>query len=255
MQCGYGEDGAYAMNLTGKPLREIVAEQPAAAQIFERFSIDICGMGDETLAGACARLSLSAEQLEEKLASLESAEDGDGELAIQPLRQIIQRVVRVHHRKVRQDLPALAQLAATLGEKHAGRKVEFATLGQMIGRLHMDLLEHIGREEQVLFPLIARMEDDRRMNYPEAQATFRSLKAPMAKMKQNHDAARQIIVELRDRTNDFEPDRDACARHRALFSGLRGFAEDLHDHIHLEDDILVPRALKLEAELQSGRAG
>jgi regulator of cell morphogenesis and NO signaling len=239
------------MNLTGTPLREIATERPAAAQIFERFEIDLCAMGDKTLAEACASLSLSVEQLQEKLVGLEDAAPGDGDLAILPLTHLIQRIVRVHHRRVRQDLPALARMAAALAERHAGREVEFATLSRLIGQLHGDLLEHIRREEEALFPFIVRMEEDRRVDYAAGRVWFRSLHAPMAKMKQNHDAAGQTIEELRGCTNGFEPGHDACARHRALFIGLRGFAEDLRQHLHLEDDILFPRALILEAELQA----
>jgi regulator of cell morphogenesis and NO signaling len=240
------------MNLTTRPLREIASEYAAAAQIFERFEIDLCAMGDATLIETCARLNLSVDQLQEKLGAVVNPGESSNIESSLSLTQLIQHIVRQYHRRIRQDLPALMRTAETLAEKHAEERLSFAQVARLITQLHSDLLEHIGREENVLFPFIARMEQEERVEYPSGHACFRSLSHPVAKMKLNHDAAAEVMEELRRKTNDFEASYDKCARHRALIIGLHGFAEDLGRHTQLEEEILFPRALSLEAALLEG---
>ncbi|HUX28285.1 MAG TPA: DUF542 domain-containing protein [Terracidiphilus sp.] len=241
------------MTTANQPLREIAADHPAAVPIFERFGIDLCAMGEKSLTEACAALSLSTEQLQEKLAELQTSGSGGSDPSGLTLTQVIQRIVRVHHRRIREDLPALARMAAKLAGKHAGREGEFAPLAHLMEHLRMHMLEHIGREEQVLFPFIARLEEDSIVCYPAEHACFRSLSEPIARMKQDHEAGARTMDELRRHTNGFDPPKQACATHRALLGGLRGLVEDLRQHKHLEEGILFPRALSLEAELESRR--
>lgn len=239
------------MPLSHLPLRQIAAEHPQAAELFARFEIDLEALGDKPLAEVCACLSLCAEQVEQKLAAMVAPAGCTCDPATQPLTQLIQHIVRVHHRRVRQDLAVLAQSAVTLSRQ--SRPLEFGPLAQQVGKLHADLLTHINREEQVLFPFIARMEEERRVEYPAGNACFSSLETPLTRMQQSHDAAGQAMHELRGLTNDFEPGSRAGAQQRALFSGLRSFDDDLRRHIDLEDNFLFPRALSLEAELTHRR--
>ena len=241
------------MIFTQKPLREIAAELPAAVPLFARFDIDLCLAGDQSLAEVCARLNLSVEQLQEKLAAL----NGFGVEAADPetmsMTQIIQRIVRVHHRRVRQDLPALAEMAALVQQKLSGNHPEAAPLARLVAELHRDMFDHIGREEQVLFPFIVQMEEDGALRYPAEHACFRSVRTPIARMMQDHGNAQEIFDELRQRTNEFSPPPGACATQSALFAGLRNFHAGLSEHLRLEDNILFPQALTMETELQAGR--
>ena len=241
------------MILTEKPLREIAAEMPAAVPIFARFDIDLCRMGEQSLTEACANLNLSIEQLQEKLAALNGFAGAEADPQAMTMAQLVQRIVRVHHRRIRQDLPALAQMAAQVEQKHSGHSPDLAPLARLISELHRDMFEHIGREEQVLFPFIVRMEEEAVLRYPNDHACFRSLSTPIARMTQDHGGAEEVLEELRQRTNDFAAPQGSCATKFAVFAGLRAFHADLREHLRLEDSILFPRALKLEAELQAGR--
>ena len=241
------------MTTIDKLLREIAADHPAAAAIFHRFGIDLCAMGEKSLADACAELSLSTAQVQEKLQELQAPEGGASDPARLTLTQVIQRIVRVHHRRVRQDLPALAQMAAKLASKHTSRSEEFAPLAQLTEQMRAHMLEHIGKEELVLFPSIALMEEEPVVHYPVGRACFSSLDQPIAKMKRDHEAGARTMDELRRHTNGFDLAEGVCATHRALLRGLGGFEEDLKQHKHLEENILFPRALTLEAELASRR--
>lgn len=241
------------MILTEKPLREIAAELPAAVSLFARFDIDLCQMGEQSLAEACAHLNLCVEQLQEKLAALNGFDGAEADPQSMTMAQLIQRIVRVHHRRVRQDLPALAEMAVRLESKHSAAAPELAPLARLIAELHRDMFDHIGREEQVLFPFIVCMENEAALRYPAEHACFRSLCTPIARMTQDHGSAQEVLEELRQRTNDFAPPQGSCATKRAVFAGLRTFHADLREHLRLEDKILFPRAIKLETQLQAGR--
>jgi regulator of cell morphogenesis and NO signaling len=115
------------------------------------------------------------------------------------------------------------------------------------------LWAHIRKEEEVLFPFIVRMEEEFILAYPPAHACFRSVSHPVLMMVQEHEAANLIMEEIRWSTGNFAPPEWACPTHRALFDGLRGFAVDLKEHIHLENDVLFPRSIQMEAELRDSK--
>jgi regulator of cell morphogenesis and NO signaling len=237
------------MSLAHTPLRQIAAEHPAALSIFDRFEIDLCRLGDRSLAEACATLRISADQVEEKITGLLTFPRALVDPQHLTLAQLIQRIVRVHHRRVRHDLPALADMAARLDQAHSTNRPEHSALARLVAELHREMFAHIGREEQVLFPFIARMEEESRLNYPTEHGCFRTLQTPISRMLQDHDTAGHILDELRLRTNDFHPPEDACGTKRALFAGLESFDADTREHIHLENDFLFPRAIALEAAI------
>jgi regulator of cell morphogenesis and NO signaling len=241
------------MSITNMPLREIATEYPAALSIFERFEIDLCAWGDKPLGEACASLRLSTDQVREKLDALVVAEGGEGEAASLSLTQLIQRIVRVHHRRVRQDLPALARMAERLANRHTSQREAHASVAHSIQTLHSDLLSHIEKEEQVLFPFIAAMEEHTSAYYPAGRACFLSVRQPIATMMQEHLAANRALDALREHTCHFNPSAGACSTQRALYGGLRNFEEDLREHIHLENDILFPRTIGAELELRNRR--
>jgi regulator of cell morphogenesis and NO signaling len=241
------------MPTSTQSIREIVATQPSAARIFERFDIDLCLQTENSLSRACAELQLSVDQVLEKLADAEAQEQGG--LPIDPatlsIERLIQLIVRAHHQYVRRELPRLAEAVQKLATKRSDRSPELQQVAELVEHLRADLFAHIGKEEQVLFPFIAQMDRDSIVAYPPAHACFRSVSHPIFMMMQEHEAANRIVSELRDITTGFEAPAWACATHTALFIGLRAFETDLKQHVHLENNVLFPRAIKLEAELNS----
>ena len=237
------------MTLAQMPLRKIAADHPAAISIFDRFEIDLCHNGDQSLADACAAQHISVQQVEEKIFGLLTFPALNTDPELLTLAQLIQRIVRVHHRRIRQDLPSLAEMAARLEKNHAEQAPEHVPLARLVGQLHRDMFDHIVREEQVLFPFIALMEEDARLSYPADHGCFRAVRTPISRMVADHNNATEILDELGQRTNDFKPTKSACGTKRALFAGLKEFAADAREHLHLENDILFPRAIALEAQL------
>jgi regulator of cell morphogenesis and NO signaling len=142
-------------------------------------------------------------------------------------------------------------MAQKLAAKRSDRAPELKNVEKLLEELRADMFAHIQKEEQVLFPFISQMDQDSIVAYPPAHACFRSVAHPVSKMMQEHESANHTVAELRRLTLDFQPPDWACATHIALFAGLREFETDLKQHVHLENDVLFPRAIKMEGELNS----
>jgi regulator of cell morphogenesis and NO signaling len=241
------------MPTSTQSIREIVATQPSAAKVFHRFDIDLCSQAEKSLDGACAELQLSVDQVLEKLADAETQEHGGSPVdpASLPIGRLIQLIVRVHHQHVRQELPRLEEMAQKLAAKRSDRAPELKNVAKLLEELRADMFAHIQKEEQVLFPFISQMDQDSIIVYPPAHTCFRSVAHPVSKMMQEHESANHIVAELRRLTLGFQPPEWACTTHASLFAGLNEFETDLKQHAHLENDVLFPRAIEMEAELNS----
>ena len=233
-------------------IREIVAASPSAAAVFERFEINLCTQSNAELARVCAELQLSMDQVLEKLADAESQAGGGwaAEIENASLTRLIQDIVRTHHQTVRRELPRVAELSARIAARHGEKAPQFATVAKLIEQLREDLFAHLEKEEQMLFPYIVGLEEAAADGSAAPSACFRSVMAPVSAMMREHDNAEEIMEQLRRLTNGFEPPEWACARNTAFHQSLAAFAEDLRQHVHLENDQLFPRAIALEAELR-----
>ncbi|MES2222599.1 MAG: DUF542 domain-containing protein [Acidobacteriota bacterium] len=240
------------MSTQTQSIRDIVTQHPFSAQVFQRFDIDLCLQADLSLANACQELQLSVDQVLETLADAERKENGA--VARNPedfsMSRLIQHIVRVHHHCVRQELPRLAARASKVATLRSARAPKLQLVTKLVERLRGEMYEHIQKEEEVLFPCIAQMDQDSVVAYPPAHPCFRSIAYPVFMMEQEHESADHLVAELAQLTNQFDPPSWACVTHIALFSGLREFVADLKQHVHLEDDILFPRAIQLETELK-----
>lgn len=236
-------------------IREIVTADPSAAAVFERFEIDLCSQADAELERVCAELQLSVDQVLEKLADAESQARG----AIAPdvesysLTRLIQHIVRTHHQTVRQELPRFAELSQRIAAKHGGKAPQFKSMAALIEQLRAEMFAHLEKEEQVLFPYIVRLEEAAEDRSAAPYACFRSVAQPVSVMMQEHGSAEGIVAELRRLTNGFEPPKWACPRNTAFHASLAAFERDLRQHVHLENDLLFPRAIALETELKQQR--
>jgi len=239
---------------SSQTIRDISANQPSAVALFERFDIDVCSLADKSLKEACSKLQLSLDQVLEKLQESHDRESGLGPSDPSTLScaHLIQHVVRVHHLRVRQDLPSLVRQAQKLADK-GGEEAVFKTLQGLVEQLQHDMLTHIRKEEEVLFPFIVQMEEESILAYPANHPCFRSVSHPVLMMVQEHEVANRIMEQIRHSTGNFATPDSACPTHRALFDGLRGFDEDLQVHIHLENDLLFPRSIEMEAALRSAK--
>lgn len=234
-------------------IRDIISTQPSAAAILQRFDIDLCSQAEMPLEEACAELQLSLDQVLEKLSDADNLAHGDlsANPSGLPTSRLIQHIVRVHHQRVRQELPRLAEMAHRLSEKRGDRAPELKGVEVLVEELRADLFAHIQKEEQILFPFISQLDQELLVTCSSAHACFRSVAQPISMMMQEHESADRLMAELRRITLAFEPPEWACATHIALYLGLRAFQIDLKQHVHLENDVLFPRAIEMEAALNT----
>src|SRR3954451_9678894 len=177
------------MATAAQSIGEIVRSQPTAAAILQRFDIDVCAQAHESLRAACAELQLSVEQVLEKLdagAAVDAGAEYADPTVLSPSR-LIQHIVRVHHKDVRQELPRLVEMAHTVAAKHSERAPELTEIELLVAELAADLTEHIRKEEQVLFPYIAQVDQAPLLAFRPPQLCFSRVGQPVFVMAQEHE--------------------------------------------------------------------
>jgi regulator of cell morphogenesis and NO signaling len=214
-----------------QPLREVALNIPAATRVFETLGIDYCCGGNKSLRQACDQANLPIEQV---LQYLDSAADW------------VAHIKHTHHKYVREEIARLAPLFEKVCGVHGGRHVELIELYNQFRTLSQELLTHMIKEEMVLFPYIERMEEAVVAGDPILPAPFGTVNNPVKQMVDEHDSARLSLVQMRTLSQAYTPPADACMSYRTLFSALAEFERDLHQHIHLENNILFPRAIEME---------
>ena len=236
------------MATSTQSIREIVAAHVSAAAVLERFEIDLCSQGSQSLSKTCADLQLSVDQVLEKLAAAEACEAGTPPVdpSTMALQKLIQHIVRLHHRTVRQELPPLVAMARKLASASGAQAPELVAIYELMDNLQKEIIAHIEKEENVLFPYIAYLDQPPGLAAPAGSRCFRRVSEPVRMMMHDHDSALRILADLKRLTRGFEASSSVCAVHISFCTGLRAFEEDLKRHIQLEDDFLFPRALELE---------
>jgi regulator of cell morphogenesis and NO signaling len=235
------------MTAVTQTVREIALEQPTAIRVFERFGIDYCCGGRKPLAEACAAVNL---EIDSVLAALEMAEKEPGveveSWTEKSLESLSAHIVSKHHAYVKRELPRLAVLADKVVRHHGATKPELPAIAGRLTELDEELTDHLVKEETVLFPYIAGLERSVATGTPRPASCFGTVRNPILMMTQEHDAAGALIAEIRRLSGDFTTPEGACPTFHAFYDGLKEFEQDLHQHIHLENNVLFPRAIGLE---------
>jgi regulator of cell morphogenesis and NO signaling len=236
------------MTTTTQTIREIALEQPTSIRVFEQFGIDYCCGGRKPLADACAAGNL---EMDSVIAALEAAakkpDPGVENWADKSLESLSSHIVATHHAYVKRELPRLAQLAQKVVNRHGSTKTELLVIAATLTQLDEELTPHLAKEETVLFPYVANLEQSVSLGTAKPQSCFGTVANPIAMMTREHDAAGTLMAEIHRLSGNFTTPEDACPTFHAFYDGLREFEQDLHQHIHLENNILFPRAIELEA--------
>jgi len=235
------------MTIATQTVREIALENPASIRVFEQLGIDYCCGGRIPLDEACAKKHLAIGEVVEELekASKEPVPQAD-EWASASLSDLATHIVNTHHAYVNRELPRLAELAKKVVNRHGDTRLELPLIQAKVLELGEEMTQHQAKEELILFPHISRLEKAVQKNKPKPQGCFGTVANPIAMMTREHDSAGALMAELRKLSQDFTPPVGACPTYHGFYSGLREFEQDLHQHIHLENNILFPRAIALE---------
>src|SRR6185369_8655744 len=165
------------------------------------------------------------------------------------LPELITHILETHHVFTKSEMDRLQLLADKVLAAHGGNHPELIHLDELLTRLCTDLMPHMFKEEQILFPYIVTMTEAAKHNRRLPLVPFGTVNNPIRMMLREHDTAGQILRELRALTSDYKAPADACISYQTLFQALENFEKDLHQHIHLENNILFPKALELENAL------
>lgn len=220
----------------------MVAQRPALARIFEKLGIDYCCGGKKPLAELALARGLDPVTV---LAMLDAAvlDAGAPEVDVSglTLTQLADHIEQTHHEYVKAELPRLVEMADRVARKHAWRDDRLKEMAETVTILANEMFSHMAKEERILFPLVRQLEAG------AADGAFHggSIANPIRQMEDEHDFAGRAVARLRELTDGFRPDENACNTHRALLGGLEEFEADLHRHVHKENNVLFPRALAL----------
>jgi regulator of cell morphogenesis and NO signaling len=237
------------MTTTTQTVREIALRQPSSIRVFEHFGIDYCCGGRKPLAEACAAGNVEVDAV---IAALEAAVMGPAPIGEDwtstSLEKLSAHVVATHHAYVKNELPRLAVLAEKVVRRHGDTRAELPLIQAKLALLDEELTQHLAKEEVVLFPYVTKLERALATGSSLPHGCFGTVANPIAMMTAEHDAAGGLLAEIRDLSFQFTPPVGACPTYCAYYAGLQEFEQDLHQHIHLENNILFPRAIKMEAE-------
>lgn len=238
------------MNITPDTrIADIATQNPATIRIFQRFGIDFCCGGKRPLSEACADKHMTFAELRSALESA-GAPDSSTPPAGASLTELIRFIVDKYHADLRQELPRLGQMAAKVLDVHGARYPDvFPALAATFRGMREELEMHMIKEERVLFPYVERLEALAADGQTLTASPFGSIQAPIGMMEHEHEDAAQALARLRQLTDGYTPPADACNTFRGLYHGLAELEKALHEHIHLENNVVFPRAARLEEEL------
>lgn len=230
-----------------KTVREYAVETPSATRVFEKLKIDYCCGGGRSLGDACAAAGVGVEEVVRLLEQADTFK-GDTPEGLQSgtLVELIDHILDKHHAFTRDELERISALAEKVASKHGANHPELLRVRTLFGQLCDDLRPHMFKEEMVLFPYVRQMEQSVAAGRPMLYAPFGTVGNPVRVMMSEHDTAGDILRELRATTADYAAPADACVSYQTLYRALEELEKDLHQHIHLENNVLFPRAVKLE---------
>jgi regulator of cell morphogenesis and NO signaling len=229
-------------------VQEMAASSLAAVRVFEKFGIDYCCGGKRPLLEVCREKGYDFESVRHELeAAFQGSGESERDWNTAPLGELIQYIVRTHHDYLRRELPAIeARLQKVYRVYNERYGPTLIGLPGVFDGLSAELTMHMRKEEMVLFPAIASYEAAITSGRPLPPTPFGTVGNPIHMMELEHESAGEALARIREITQDFALPEYACVTYRALMSGLDELERDLHMHIHLENNILFPRAVQLE---------
>lgn len=238
-------------NLTTKTVREIALEMPLTTKVFENYKIDYCCGGHRNFNEACELAGADADKV---LREISEVVETPGEIGLDwvnqaSLSRLIEYILDKHHVFTRDEITNLSPLMEKVANRHGETHAELYALGQLFAELCEDLGPHLLKEEQVLFPYISELENYKNDRAKVPVSCFGSVKNPVGMMMREHDTAGDILKKMRAVTDDYKIPDGACPSYTALYTRLEAFEKDLHQHIHLENNVLFPKAVELENEI------
>jgi regulator of cell morphogenesis and NO signaling len=244
------------LNFNNRTIREIALEAPLTIRVFENYKIDFCCGGRIPFAEACEKAGVDPAELTTKLEEVfEQSQAGPaGSAERKKAAELIDHIVRTHHDFTRSEFARLLPLADKVAVRHGDHHAELLEIQSVFQKLADEMLLHMQKEEMLLFPYIERLEVASDTNGLPPMPPFATVNNPVRMMMFEHEQSAELLRKLRSLSSDYTAPEEACPSYKGLYAGLEYLEQDLHRHIHLENNILFPQAIELEKGLFAGVA-
>ncbi len=237
--------------LQERTVADVVTENIKAAHIFKKHGIDFCCGGGISIARACEKAKVDPAVLEEELLNLDKVQDRAHDYNSWKLDFLTDHIINVHHAYVEESSPLLLQYSKRVNHVHGNHYTELAEIEALVTEVVQAMAAHQRKEELILFPFIKKLVAAERENGEVPAIHFGTVENPIKMMEDEHEEAGEIMRKIAKLSNNYTPPQGACNTYRAFYAKLDEFEQDLHQHIHLENNILFPKALKLEKKLKN----
>ncbi len=229
-------------------VKDIALSNPAARHVLESAGVDYCCGGGKSLQEACLHADVPTEEILRRLHENSKDISPDEEnWTSAPLSDLTRHIREKHHRYVRDAISRVQPLLDKVREKHGENHPEIADIQRLFTEVSREMIMHMQKEEQILFPYIDALQRSADGNGSVEAPFFQTVRNPIQVMMSEHDAAGEIVRQIRKASSEYTAPADACTSYQALYQDLREFEADLHQHVHLENNILFPRAVEMEA--------
>lgn len=229
---------------------ELVAKDYRTASVFKKYSIDFCCQGNRTIEEACVKKNIDTKKvLEDLVAMMESKSESTTDYQSWPLDLLADYIEKKHHRYVQEKTLEIQPYLDKICKVHGERHPELLKIKEEFNASAGELAAHMKKEELILFPFIRKMTQAKMENIKVDAAHFGTVINPIQMMMDEHTVEGNRFRKIEELSNNYTPPQDACNTYRVSFSLLKEFEQDLHLHIHLENNILFPKAIEIEKEL------
>jgi regulator of cell morphogenesis and NO signaling len=232
---------------------ELAAAKAATTRIFEVWKIDYCCNGSLSIGEACDRAGIDSARVIAGLEEVLAPRSRNVDWSIAPLGDLVRHILDTHHRYTRSEMDALPALAKKVASRHGDNHPATVQVASSVFDLAQELLQHMYKEEQILFPYVEALDEASKGDGPAPVPFFGSAVNPIRMMMAEHNMADALLASLRKLTRNYTPPADACMSFRALYGRLADLDEDLREHMRIENDVLFPRTVEMEtAEVAFG---
>ncbi len=233
-------------------LKEMVTQNFQTAAVFEKYSLDFCCRGGKTIDEACKEKGVDVLSVLNELSQIEQ-HGGSISSSFKEMEPDMQcnYIVDTHHAYVSKMIPVLYTHTKKIAAVHGANHPEVIAIAKHFETVAIELQQHMKKEEQMLFPFIKALHAAVKKNEPIIHAPFGTVQNPIRIMEAEHQNAGDEMFEIRSLSNNYTPPEDGCTTYRITYQELQDFERDLHQHVHLENNILFPAAIRLEQAMNS----
>lgn len=233
--------------LVEKTVGEIVASNFKTADVFKKYGIDFCCGGNVTLSETCKRKGIDLSAVEQDLQKIADQKSESHDFDRWELDFLIDYIINQHHSYVAESIPLIIQYSDKVARVHGQNHPETVEINRLFHEVARELEAHMQKEEMILFPFIKQLVNAKKEGMPMPTPPFGTVQNPIRMMEMEHETAGDIFKQIDQLSNNYTPPLAACTTYRVLYAKLEEFETDLHKHIHLENNILFPKASTLES--------